>query len=375
MRTVLSSRAGRRARTRARDETFLLDAVQSLLEAGRRSGGAVLASLDRTLRGIDPAIDSVLVFAPSGDELACVYSGGLRAEHFRRLRLRRGVGAQLPVRAADSGRRAVYPGDGDPLMPNDRDALAMPIGDGRRLLGVVYVSSVRAGADRATRESLVRAIEQAAMPYAIALEREADRTEATHDGLTGLLAPRAFRRQLHAEFARAGRLHDPMLSLWFVDTDSFKAINDRFGHRAGDAVLQGIASLLLLRLDPELDLAARNGGDEFCALIRGATKSVAIERAAEFCAAVRRHDFGVGVPVTASIGVATYPYDASSSSGLLEAADAAMYHSKRNGRNCISFAVERGGFASLRAEAGEPSSRSSSQWRSTVGGSCARPSS
>ena len=193
---------------------------------------------------------------------------------------------------------------------------------------------------------------------------EVDRCDATHDGLTGLLAPRAFRRRLHDEVSRArasGRLE--LISLWFVDTDYFKTVNDAFGHRTGDAVLQTMAALLRAHLVPDVDVAARNGGDEFCALIRGASKSLAIERAQVFCNAVRAHDFGLQKQITASIGVATFPYDAPNSNQLLEAADAAMYRSKRDGRDRVSW-----------AEAETRMPRSKPRWPSNIGESCTRSS-
>ena len=87
------------------------------------------------------------------------------------------------------------------------------------------------------------------------------------------------------------------------------------------------------------------GGDEFCAVLRNVHKVAAIERAQRFCAGVRACRFGVDVAITASIGVAAYPYDAAEAGELLEAADAAMYHSKREGRDRVSFAVRRDAFA------------------------------
>jgi diguanylate cyclase (GGDEF)-like protein len=110
-------------------------------------------------------------------------------------------------------------------------------------------------------------------------------------------------------------------------------------------VLQHMARLLENHALPPMDFAGRNGGDEFCALISNAHKVSAIERAKRFCDAVRACDFGVDVQVTASVGVAAYPYDAAEANELLEIADAAMYHSKRSGRDRVSFAVERSSFA------------------------------
>jgi GGDEF domain-containing protein len=63
---------------------------------------------------------------------------------------------------------------------------------------------------------------------------------------------------------------------------------------------------------------------------------------------VRQCDFGVDVPISASIGVATFPYDGASADELLETADAAMYHSKRSGRDCVSFSVGGSAFAVYR---------------------------
>jgi diguanylate cyclase (GGDEF)-like protein len=106
-----------------------------------------------------------------------------------------------------------------------------------------------------------------------------------------------------------------------------------------------MANLLREHMLPDVDLPARNGGDEFCAIVRNVHKVSAIERAHRFCSAVRGCDFGVGLPITASIGVAAYPYDATGASELLEVADAAMYHSKRSGRDRVSFSVDGGSFA------------------------------
>jgi diguanylate cyclase (GGDEF)-like protein len=228
-------------------------------------------------------------------------------------------------------------------MPTDRRAIAVPMLDARGLRAVAYASSSRFDAP-IDEESVVRTVAHATMPYAIALEREADRVDATHDGLTGLLGARAFRRLLHDELARdRGRT---MMSVWFVDTDRFKDVNDRFGHRAGDGVLQAMAALLRSHLVAGRDAGARNGGDEFCALLRETGKATAIERARAFCEAVRSFDFGVDVALTASVGVATFPHDAASSSALLEVADAAMYHSKRQGRDRVSYALAAGSYAS-----------------------------
>ncbi len=214
---------------------------------------------------------------------------------------------------------------------------------GDRLSAVVYVSS--AADEFRNADSVVSTVAQAAAPYALAAERESDRANATYDALTGLYTPRAFRDKLQEEIAAARISGNVALALWFVDTDHFKRVNDTYGHAAGDMVLQRMAALLRLHAIPAIDIAARNGGDEFCAILHNVQKIACIERAQRFCRAVRTFDFGVDLPISASVGIAAYPSDALTANELLEVADAAMYHSKRSGRDRVSFPACGGGFA------------------------------
>lgn len=331
------ARTARRLERQQASETALLHAARALMAASREGSDAVLSEMDRTLRALEPAIDAVLVFVPAGEDLLCVYAGGRRTGEFAGARLRRDRSRVLPALAAAAGHRILLCGDARPVLPTDRSALAAPMAYERDGCAVVYAASA-ASQPFGNVGALVRTIELAAQPYALAVDREADRADATFDGLTGLLTPRAFRIRLEREIARARLTGNGTLSLWFVDTDNFKRVNDTFGHATGDVVLQRMAALLRAHTVPGVDLTARNGGDEFCAIVCGAQKTVAIERAQGFCRAVRECDFGVDAKVSASVGVATYPYDAGTASALLETADAAMYHSKRAGRDCVSFA-------------------------------------
>lgn len=355
-------RAQRRARPHDR-HLRLLDAAAAYTAASRRSGDAVLSAVATALASVHPRIDALAVFRPSADELTCVCVVGVRVEHVRGLRLRRDARV-VPAAAAQRGHR-VSPGSSAlPLVPTDRFAVAVPMYDGSSLLAVAYAGSP-AALDPALADAVVEVIERAALPYAVALEREDERADAARDCLTDLLTPRAFRRYLEDEAARVSSARQ--FCLWYVDIDGFKAVNDRFGHRAGDAALRAIAALLERHLVVGLDVGARNGGDEFCALLRATGKRRAIERALAFGDAVRAQDFVVPAALSASVGIAAYPHDATSPAELLEIADAAMYHSKRQGRDRVSFALTKGAYAALRSEAAGGLSRSLARCRVNSG--------
>ena len=321
----------------------MLEVAGVITAASRESAETLLNALAAALTSLEPSVDAVLVFRPDGEELKCVFAAGGRAEYFGGLRLRVD-GDALPAQAALRGHHVVLAAPGDAVIPTDRAALAIPMYAGGTLLAIVYAASSTVRAIAAA-SLLIRTVTHAAVPYALAMEREADRASATYDGLTGLHTARAFRTMLQEDLRIASRGVQTSLALWFIDTDGFKRINDTYGHAAGDTILQRLAALLRGHLIPSVDAGARNGGDEFCALVRNAHKTDAIARAQQFCDAVRAADFGIALPITASIGVAAYPYDADSANELLEIADAAMYHSKRSGRDRVAFSDGRGSFA------------------------------
>lgn len=143
-----------------------------------------------------------------------------------------------------------------------------------------------------------------------------------------------------ADAIAAARASAGECALLVIDVDQFKAINDTLGHLTGDRVLVLVGELLRLTLRRG-DIAARWGGDEFVALLPGAPISRAREVAERIAAAVRGHG-GVSnasalpVPVTVSIGVASFPAHGSDPEGLFVAADRAMYQVKRRGRDGVA---------------------------------------
>ena len=143
---------------------------------------------------------------------------------------------------------------------------------------------------------------------------------------------RKFDTVIDAEWRRALRQHTP-LALLMIDADHFKAYNDAFGHQAGDQVLVGIAICISDSARRAEDCAARYGGEEFAGVAPGCSPADATKVAESIRLKVEQWSDKPGV-TTVSIGVASItPVVTMEWSGLVEAADKALYTAKRNGRN------------------------------------------
>ena len=162
------------------------------------------------------------------------------------------------------------------------------------------------------------------------------RSEADLDHLTGLANRRRFRSALKGEVERWRRYGVPC-ALLLLDIDHMKAINDRFGHPAGDMVIRQVASILT-RVLRDNDTAARLGGEEFALLLASVDAdkaTVAAERLRHILA--EQTIEGVG-NFSVSIGVSACPANADSERTLYSASDRALYVAKNNGRNRVAVA-------------------------------------
>jgi diguanylate cyclase (GGDEF)-like protein len=152
---------------------------------------------------------------------------------------------------------------------------------------------------------------------------------ADQDVLTPVLNRRAFLREMKRVAAFAQRYGSPA-SVVFFDLDGFKTVNDRFGHAAGDAALQAVASRLLANVR-ESDIVGRMGGDEFAVLLAQADRDTALSKAASLAAAVQDTPVQFGewsAPLHISWGVREIQPGSDPEIALAEA-DAAMFLSKR----------------------------------------------
>ena len=152
---------------------------------------------------------------------------------------------------------------------------------------------------------------------------------ADQDVLTPLLNRRAFVRELGRNVAFAQRYGTPA-SLVYLDLDGFKAINDRFGHAAGDEALKAVATRLMTHVR-ESDVVGRIGGDEFAVILVQADQATAMAKAEQLAAAVQAEPFQCGdwmTPLHITHGVRQID-PALSAEEILAGADAAMFAAKR----------------------------------------------
>lgn len=153
---------------------------------------------------------------------------------------------------------------------------------------------------------------------------------ALSDHLTGLANRAHFERVLEAEFARAVRQDEPF-TLLLLDLDGFKAVNDGFGHPAGDETLKEISQRLLTQVRAG-DVLARLGGDEFGIVMRDGPTEAAQALARRIVRAVSqpiRLSTGDEVGVGVSVGMAAYANDVMSVRKLVTQADQALYEAKK----------------------------------------------
>jgi diguanylate cyclase (GGDEF)-like protein len=164
---------------------------------------------------------------------------------------------------------------------------------------------------------------------------------AATDSLTGLANRRRLDQVLKAEWARGLRSGKPM-SLLMIDVDHFKLFNDRHGHHGGDEALRNVATAIQQRIRRPGDLAARYGGEEFSVVLAETPLNGAIVIAEAIRAGIEAlpRFASDDLPITVSIGIASQLSQPSATlSGLIGAADKALYQAKRKGRNRVECSV------------------------------------
>ena len=162
---------------------------------------------------------------------------------------------------------------------------------------------------------------------------------AKHDALTKLYNRVELEKQFKEELIRAER-YQHNLSLFMIDIDHFKRINDLYGHQSGDNILKLFAAFLLNSVRTS-DYVARYGGEEFVVILPETSCSKASELAERLRLKIAQKNIEfdqTSLNITISLGISSYPEHGRNYEKLLEMADIAMYQAKNKGRNCIQIA-------------------------------------
>lgn len=289
-----------------------------LLDGGPGAGMRIAARA-----GEDPG-DPVTALDPDGERLC-------RALH---------SGTNLTSPGADRAHACVCPVSQSP----GGGILCVPLHNHGRVSGLLIA---RAKPERLLTPALSEHVETVASIGSITLAgtstRDSAMRDALHDGLTGIYNRRYLEAALSQTMHLMTRLGQP-ISVIMMDLDGFKGTNDRWGHQAGDRLLQRFAACIVANVR-EGDVVARYGGDEFVAVMPNTPLVLAREVAERILAAVRALSAapaeGPAAPeFSVSIGVVCAPDHGWEMDDMLRAADAALYRAKRDGRNRVAeFAV------------------------------------
>ena len=244
-------------------------------------------------------------------------------------------GGSEPIHLIERDRMGEYP-----LLKEEGISFlaAIPIQPGSHSSGILFLASSASRSMDFDFAALLSLVANSASHIIdkISLFQETRRLAIT-DGLTGLYNSRHFYKSLESEIARTKRYGEGF-SLILFDIDNFKALNDTYGHQAGDEVLQRLAHILRAE-SRQTDMVARYGGEEFVIILPRTREDETLHLADRIRAAVA----GSPIPISASDtvrislsgGVASFPDNAESAKALLNAADSAMYAAKAAGKNTV----------------------------------------
>lgn len=307
----------------------------------------------------------VLLIDPSGTQLVAQCGIGLTGawdlsdDELRTRRLPVGSGVLGSVAAGSEARRGsgaiaeaeppcrtyvavpicAPPGADDPLMPPEHPTPPT--------FGVLALYDRVGGGpfDDADLQTLRTFAGQAGVAvHNVRVHEEAQRLSLT-DPLTGLWNYRYLRESLRREVERASRF-GRTLTVLVLDLDHFKEVNDTYGHAAGDAVLSEFARRIRVGLR-EVDVAFRQGGEEFVVLLPETDAYGGITVAERLRAAVRDQPIRIEnrsaeeVSISVSIGIAVYPEHGTTAQQVVDAADDALYAAKKAGRDTYRLAESR----------------------------------
>ncbi|MBS2039280.1 sensor domain-containing diguanylate cyclase [bacterium] len=217
--------------------------------------------------------------------------------------------------------------------------ICVPLEMHRRLIGVLTLTTAKA--EHVFTQEEMELVVLIAAHISLALESHRLYELSVLDGLTNIYNRRYLDQRLSQELADSIR-HEKPLTVALLDLDNFKKLNDGYGHQAGDQVLCELTGLLSQELRQH-DVLARYGGEEFALILAGTSGPDGLHLGERLRALVESRDFfykNQKLPVTISLGLATFPENGQDKMTLLRAADKALYRAKESGRNRVEASKE-----------------------------------
>jgi diguanylate cyclase (GGDEF)-like protein len=280
---------------------------------------------------------ALFLYSEENETLRCRFATGIESELIQQLTIRNGHGltgwvARNRRPLVNARPSADYEAAGQPADRTSlHSALVCPLLFNERFIGTISVYHTEPSVYTDDHRRLLdRISEQAAAVIYNSIVFEQTQEDSLTDPLTGLPNTRFMFMHLTRELARAERLKSEV-SLLVMDLDSFKDINDTYGHHVGDRALRDIAGVLRTAIRP-YDICVRYAGDEFIVVLSGCGGEEAERKRLELQRAVDGLQFearpGKMLPLAISVGAAVFPHDGDSYETLLATADSRMYRDK-----------------------------------------------
>ena len=316
--------------------------IYALYEIAQAMGSSLgvadtMALISSKLSNIVPfSCCALFLYSDETETLRCRFATGVEAETIQQLTIRNGHGltgwvARNRRPLVNARPSADFEAAGVSTATALQSALVCPLVFNERFIGTIAVYHV----DHSVytddhRRLLDRISEQAAAVIYNSIVFEQTQEDSLTDPLTGLPNTRFMFMHLTRELARAERLKSEV-SLLVMDLDSFKDINDTYGHHVGDRALREVATVLRGGIRP-YDICVRYAGDEFIVVLSGCGGEEAERKRLELQTAVDQLQFDArpdkALPLAISIGAAIFPHDGDTYETLLATADSRMYRDK-----------------------------------------------
>jgi diguanylate cyclase (GGDEF)-like protein len=338
-------------------ESRQMDHLRVFHDVARTLTGALeleeilLAIMDKMANFFGPERWSLLMIDPVANDLYYAIAVGEESASLRGLRVPLGQGVAGWVAA--TGNPLVVPNVSlDPHWStfarnhpdlNIHSIACVPIRSGENTLGVIQLLNSKLDLLSEYSISFLRILcDYAAIAIQNARSVELIQTLSITDDCTGLFNARKLYTMLEEKVVSQHGKQVPF-SLLFMDLDHFKSVNDKHGHLIGSRLLGEVGNLLKRMAGPD-NAAFRYGGDEFVLLLPSANKAAAAQLTQQICDGLRNHAFltgdGLGLRLTGSFGLATFPEDGDSVHTILRAADSMMYEVKNTTRDDVAIAGE-----------------------------------